>query len=320
MDKDVQKNAQYVLKENPKAKDSFFGMVDASEERVASLARFLMGERAESVRVRPVRPIIFGNKENDVAFLCDDALYYMVEAQSSVCGNMPWRMLEYITAGLRSFIPSAEKLYGSGRILFPVPLLYVVQTGLVRNEGALPKAVEYGQCLSDSFRKHRGRTVTSGLELKLHVFDFRMTYGEVFRYVEDCEIPFRINGYDTELLQYALVANSVAYLSFVRRNGAGQAPRNAKNLGELCRLFAKRGLFVEIFEDKEACNMAIATFSREEELRMEGRVEGRSEGIELALRLLKQRGCDIGNVTPEELIFGESQAGTADFMPERVEY
>ena len=45
----------------------------------------------------------------------------------------------------------------------------------------------------------------------------------------------------------------------------------------------------------------------------EGRKEGRAEGIEVALHLLKQRGYDIGDVTPEELAVEDSLANSTNY-------
>ena len=54
----------------------------------------------------------------------------MMEEQSSICVNMPYRILEYITAALRSTIETEQALYGKTRVLFPVPKLYVTFVGL----------------------------------------------------------------------------------------------------------------------------------------------------------------------------------------------
>ncbi|MCM1105886.1 MAG: Rpn family recombination-promoting nuclease/putative transposase [Blautia sp.] len=38
-------------------------------------------------------------------------IYYMIEAQASPNPNIPYRLLEYITAGLRGLIESEDMLY-----------------------------------------------------------------------------------------------------------------------------------------------------------------------------------------------------------------
>ena len=59
------RKAQNVLPVNTKAKDTFFKKVYESEERQRRLVSFLLGIDAEKVAVARVRPVLFGNKEND---------------------------------------------------------------------------------------------------------------------------------------------------------------------------------------------------------------------------------------------------------------
>ena len=55
-----------------------------------------------------------------------------------------------------------------------------------------------------------------------------------------------------------------------------------------------------------------------QQCRIEGHKEGRAEGIELALRMLKQRGYDIGDVTPEELAVEDSLANSTNFSVDKM--
>lgn len=133
-----QVKSQEVLPVNRKAKDTFFKTVYAAEERQRALAAFLLGVEGKKTAVANVRPVIFGNKENDLAFECDDVFYLMMENQASVSPNVPYRLLEYITAGLRSTVDSERLLYGSGRVYFPIPKLYMLQTGIEMMGEKLP--------------------------------------------------------------------------------------------------------------------------------------------------------------------------------------
>lgn len=121
---------QDVLPVNRRVKDSFFKTVYSSGKRLAGLARFLLGVQDNNVRIANVRPVMFGNRENDLSFLCGDVFYCMVEEESGICPNMPYCLLEYITAGLRSTVDSEKILYSSKRVCFPVPKLYMVQAGM----------------------------------------------------------------------------------------------------------------------------------------------------------------------------------------------
>ena len=51
-----------------------------------------------------VRPVLFGNKENDFSCICDGLFYVLTEAQASVSPNIIYRLLEYATVGLRATV------------------------------------------------------------------------------------------------------------------------------------------------------------------------------------------------------------------------
>ena len=92
----IQKNQpkpQEVLPVNTKAKDTFFKTVYASEERQKKLAAFLLGIEGKEIVVSNVRPVLFGNRENDLAFVTNAVFYVMAENQATVCPNVPYRLL-----------------------------------------------------------------------------------------------------------------------------------------------------------------------------------------------------------------------------------
>ena len=66
-----------------------------SEENLRSLAKFLIGEDIGDIEIRNVDPVIFGNKENDLAFICNESIYIMMEEQSYHCANIAYRILDY---------------------------------------------------------------------------------------------------------------------------------------------------------------------------------------------------------------------------------
>ena len=61
----AQIKAQETLPVNSKTKDTFFKTVYATDERRRKLASFLLGMAAEKITTADVRPVLFGNKEND---------------------------------------------------------------------------------------------------------------------------------------------------------------------------------------------------------------------------------------------------------------
>lgn len=136
------------------------------------------------------------------------------------------------------------------------------------------------------------------LEAVVHIYDFRMTLAEILDYIETDSLPERLHDYTGDLLDYALVADSLTYIQRVGKNKKYVSPTNVSGAEELLELLKSRGIFVDLLSDREVCDMTMATFSREEireyqgwergmeEGRKEGRVEGREEGREEGL--LKQ--------------------------------
>ena len=269
-----------VMPVNKKAKDRLFTKIYESEENLRSLVGFLMGEDIGDIEIRNVEPVIFGNKENDLAFICNESIYIMMEEQSYHCANIAYRILEYITAALRSTVDSEQMLYGSTLVKFPVPKLYVTDVGIVRDSSKLSE-VEHDIYLRDSFLKAKlsgEKEITPDLDLTVHAYDFRMTYDEALRYIERNEKPERFEKYNTELFQYALAANSITYIQRTISNERLKKPKNVNDVAEVIKLLTERGILLKEFAKKEVCDMTVAQFSRDDILKYGAREEGREEG------------------------------------------
>ena len=150
--------------------------------------RFSFGIEGKEIVVSNVRPVLFGNRENDLAFVTNAVFYVMAENQATVCPNVPYRLLEYITSGLRSTVDSEKLLYSRKRVCFPVPKLYMLQTGLESRAEKLPEKVQYDTRLSDSYlavgEQYKSALTEPDLEAVVHVYDFRMTMKETLEYIE----------------------------------------------------------------------------------------------------------------------------------------
>lgn len=299
-----QEKVQEAMPVNRKAKDTFFKTVYASEERRRKLASFLLGVEGKQVTTANVRPVLFGNKENDLAFVCDAIFYVMTESQATICPNISYRLLEYITAGLRSTVDSEQLLYSRKRVYFPIPKLYLLQTGLEMKEKNLPEKVQYDVRLSDSYisvdEKYK-EAAEPDLEVVVHVYDFRMTLDEMLCYIEQDIIPERFEPYAGDMRDYALTANGITYMQRAAKDEAQQEylmPRNISTVVEYLDLLINREIFVDLLNDKEVCDMTMAQFSRDDILIYQGREEGREEGMEEgevkgAIRTYKKLGVTL---------------------------
>ena len=91
-ERNPEREPQEAVPVNRRAKDTFFKKVYEKEERQKALISFLLGLDANKIRIANVRPILLGNKENDLALLCDDVFYLLTEEQSSLSPNIPYRL------------------------------------------------------------------------------------------------------------------------------------------------------------------------------------------------------------------------------------
>ena len=280
-----QPKPQEVLPVNTKAKDTFFKTVYASEERQRKLASFLLGMEGKEITVANVRPVLFGNRENDLSFVTDAIFYVMTENQATVCPNVPYRLLEYITTGLRSTVDSEKLLYSKKRVCFPIPKLYMLQTGLESTAEKLPEKVQYDIRLSDSYmtveEQYKSALTEPDLEAVVHVYDFRMTLIEMLEYIESGTQPERFATYQGDLLDYALTANGITYIQRAvkkEKQGSYVMPANVSSVADYLGLLIKRDIFVDLLTDKEVCNMTMAQFSRDDILLYQGREEGERIG------------------------------------------
>lgn len=218
----------------------------------------------------------------------------MMENQASESPNVPYRMLEYATAGLRSMVDSEGLLYGRKKVYFPVPKLYMLQTGLENDSKELSENILYTVRLSDSFIPpgEKYKEEKPDLEAAVHVYDFRMRLGEILLYIEQDIMPGRFKPYGSDIRNYALVANGLTYMQRVRRDRRYTAPSNISTAAEYMGLMLERGIFVDLLSDKEVCDMTMAQFSRDDILIYQGREEGRAEGrAEAVIELLEDIGC-----------------------------
>ena len=279
-------NNSKVIPVNQKVKDSLFKTIYQKEERLTSLAQFLLKLDIKGIDITTVKPVIYGNKENDLSFMCNHIIYIMVEAQSSPCTNIPFRVLGYSSTGLRELITSEKLLYGSKRVYIPIPKFFAMRVGLENNPDNIPDEILTDYNLSDSYWKDiSGSNIKPDLELTVHVFDLRMSSYEICRYIEENYVPERFVKLDDSVLKYALTSNSLKYMMMLERGHKTlKKPDNIQCVEDLCELLKARNIFVEIFSDKEARNMIAAQFSREDMIRYAGWEEGMEEGLEQGLR------------------------------------
>jgi len=261
------------LETNRTYKNDFFQKVFEDKERLMDVVRLFTGKDATEVEISNVSPVLLGNKENDLSFIVDEALYFMVEAQSTPNPNMPFRILHYIAEGLLKFV-DGPLLYSKNLVPLKVPKLYTLFTGITKE---IPESIIGELRLSTAFEQPQQ---FPDLEVIVHTYDFNMTVKEIEDYLSQSILSSRLQQFEGyALFWYALFANCVDY--HYKELPPGQEGEKVQALYQLCELFRIRGIFTDLFNDSEVVNMTVMEFSRENELIYTGLEKGIQGSIEL---------------------------------------
>lgn len=133
-------NAQY--------RDSVFRSFFNEPRRLLSLCNAVLGtnyKNPDKLEINTLEGIFFDSRKNDISCSIDNQFLVLVEHQSSVNNNMPFRFLAYVTELLNKLVTDKRKLYKEQLIGFPSPKFFVLYNG---NEF---EPVEKIMRLSDAF-------------------------------------------------------------------------------------------------------------------------------------------------------------------------
>jgi len=118
-------------KVNRKYKDSVFSLLFSDPEIVAEVYEAIFGVELGpdvKVEIKTLKNVLSGGKFNDVAFLLNDQLIVLMEHQSTINDNMPFRMLLYI-AEIYNRLTTEENIYGRKKFKIPRPIFIVLYNG-----------------------------------------------------------------------------------------------------------------------------------------------------------------------------------------------
>lgn len=171
-------------KGNKKYRDSVFRDYFNEPVRLLSLCNAILDTRYSEVnelKINTLEGIFFDNQKNDISCTIGNTFLVLVEHQTSVNENMPFRCLSYVTELLNNLVTNKKKLYNKLLIRFPAPRFVVLYDG----ERAEPLKREMR--LSDAF----GGDSSS---LELVVTAYNINYGlkqpllEKCRYLSDYSV------------------------------------------------------------------------------------------------------------------------------------
>lgn len=152
---------------NKKYRDSVFRDYFNEPNRLLSLCNAVLGtnyQDSEKLNINTLEGIFFDNQKNDISCTLEDNFLVLIEHQTSVNNNMPFRCLSYVAELLNNLVENKDRLYHKALIRFPHPKFFVLY------DGDAKEPLEKEMRLSDAFDD-------DGSTLELVVVALNINYG-----------------------------------------------------------------------------------------------------------------------------------------------
>ena len=117
---------------NPRYRDSIFRSYFNDPARLLSLCNAVLDTKytnPDELNINTLEGIFFDKQKNDISCTIDNHFLVLVEHQTSVNENMPFRCLSYVAELLNNLVKNKRKLYNKGIIKFPRPKFFVLYDG-----------------------------------------------------------------------------------------------------------------------------------------------------------------------------------------------
>ena len=149
---------------NPQFKDSLFRDFFNEPVRLLNLCNTLLNAHFSEIEINTLDSTFFSALKNDISCKIGNNFLVLIEHQSSINENMPFRCLSYVAELLQNLIRKKNLLYKQELILLPVPKFFVFYDGNNKSE-----PVQRIMKLSDAFNGD-----SSSLELVVHSFNINL--------------------------------------------------------------------------------------------------------------------------------------------------
>lgn len=114
---------------NKRYRDTVFRSYFNDEERLLSLCNALLGTDAAALKINTLEGTFFDRQKNDISCVVENNFLVLVEHQSTINKNMPFRCLSYVAELMNNLIEDKDKLYHKALIRFPRPKFFVLYDG-----------------------------------------------------------------------------------------------------------------------------------------------------------------------------------------------
>ncbi|MBQ7456199.1 MAG: Rpn family recombination-promoting nuclease/putative transposase [Desulfovibrio sp.] len=165
---------------NTQYRDSVFRSYFNEPTRLLSLCNAVLDTQyidPNKLNINTLNGIFFDKQKNDISCTIDDHFLVLIEHQSTVNENMPFRCLSYITELLNNMIKDKNRLYYKRLIKFPSPKFFVLYNGDEK------EPLQRTMRLSDAFDND-----STSLELVVNAFN--INYGLPQPLLQKCPYLF----------------------------------------------------------------------------------------------------------------------------------
>jgi len=257
-------------------KDSLFRSLFGNERAALELYNALHGtdysERDTRITINTLNESFFTPHKNDLSFLINGKLVVLVEHQSSINENMPFRFLQPIARIFENNIPDKKAIYRKALIKLPRPEFIVLYNGTA------PFPDREILRLSDAYEQVEGYE-KNNLELEVTVYN--INEGRNAETVSRCE----------ELRGYAYFVHRVRCHEAEEREKGETAEKDVRLIAvkKAIQDCKDKSLLADFWGTltMEDVNMLVAEWDMTTALEVEreegyekGREEGREEGLE----------------------------------------
>lgn len=251
---------------NKKYRDSVFRDYFNEPIRLLSLCNSILNTQYSDVNelnINTLEGIFFDNQKNDISCTLEDNFLILIEHQTNVNNNMPFRCLSYVAELMNNLVVDKDKLYHKTLIRFPCPKFFVLYDGDEREP--LQKEMR----LSEAFE---GNNST----LELVVVAYNINFGLPQPLLEKCRY----------LHDYSTLVGKVKEglrLGLTRKEAISRAVKFCLDNGIMGNYLVENS--------KEVFNMLALQYDNEKAIRAsyeDGRDDGISEGIEkVAINMIR---------------------------------
>ena len=251
---------------NKKYRDSVFRDYFNEPTRLLSLCNAILGTQHSDVaelKINTLEGIFFDNQKNDISCTIGNNFLVLVEHQTTVNNNMPFRCLSYVAELLNNLIEDKDNLYHKALIHFPAPKFFVLYDGDAKEP--LQRTMRLSEAFDDD---------NSSLELVVTTYNIN----------HDLEQPLLSKC--RYLREYSILVGKV-------KEGLRSGLTRKEAISRAVKYCLDNGLMKGYLEKKsqEVFNMLALQWEQEKAIRAsyeDGRDDGISEGIEkVALKMIR---------------------------------